>query len=241
MKLRFCSARSYSEHVTDFFVREPLDVVEDEHTARAGREKLDRCLEVDRQSWPDITQGCHVHYIIEILDFLNAVHAPPIRLSLIEHHVDRKPVQPCSKGALPAKLTELVPNPHEHVLSKFFGTCPVVDHACANGKHPVHVRPVQPLKCATVSGRCQGDLGVLTVEHFRIRFRAPDWHLLSLTAGSRRRFEQAGSGQRAAATGNGQRGVGGAQCAPATRCPLPAARFSEALAVLRSTTASRSG
>lgn len=189
MELRSRAARSNSEHLTDFFVREALDVVEHKHPAGARRKELDRRLEIDRQSGADITERSRIHHIVKVFNFFHAVHAATLRLPFVEHHIHRESMQPRSKGALPAKLAELVPHAHEDILGQLFGARAVVDHARADGKHPIHVRSVEPLEGAAIPGRCQGDLGVLSVEHFRIRFRAPDWHLHSLTVPGYRWFE----------------------------------------------------
>lgn len=165
MELRLGTARSHSEHLSDLFVSEAFDVVEDEHATRAWRKELNRRLEVDREPRAEITLRTCIQYIIEILDFLDAVHPPLVGLSFVQHDVDRQPMQPRSKGALPAKLTQLVPHPHEHILGQFLGARAVVDHARADGKHAVDMRPVESFKSTTIPGRCHRDLGVLPIEH----------------------------------------------------------------------------
>ena len=48
VQLRLASACRDAEHAANFFVRVAFHVVQDEHPARAGRERPDRLLEIDR-------------------------------------------------------------------------------------------------------------------------------------------------------------------------------------------------
>lgn len=177
MELRFRTTGRYTQHLTDFFMRESFDVVQNEHAPCTGRQHADRCFKVDRESWIGHPSSIHIEYVIEILHFFHAIHPATIGLSFIQHDVDRQPMEPCAERALSAKLAELVPNADEDVLGELFGARTVIDHARADRKDSVNVGPIESLEGTTIAGRSQRDLGVLPVKHFRIGFRAPDWHL----------------------------------------------------------------
>ena len=81
---------------------------------------------------------------------------------MLQHQVDRQPVQPGAEGRLAAKAPELLPRPDEHVLGQLLGVG-IRDHAAHQGMHPVHVHPVQPLEGAAVPALGEGDLDRLLV------------------------------------------------------------------------------
>ncbi len=177
MKLRFRATGRDAQHLSYLFVREPFDIVEDEDAARPWRKHGNRRFEIDRE--PRITdrRAVRIEYVIEVLHFFHAIHSATVGLSLVQNHIDRKPVKPRPKGALSAKLSKLVPDADEYILRELFGPRTVVDHARADRKNPVDVCPIESLEGTTISGRSQRNLGVLPVKHLRIGFRAPDWHL----------------------------------------------------------------
>src|SRR5205085_4464216 len=131
MELRLRRAFGDAEYVSDLVVVVPLDVVQDEDGAIAGRQLRDGALKGD---------AINDRHLVRVLRAAHDLHG---RLALFgrklgpcapapkvhEHLIDREPMQPSGEGRLAAKTADLVEEMREDVLRQVFSFGRVAEHA----------------------------------------------------------------------------------------------------------------
>ena len=142
----------------------PLHVVKHEDLARAGREPLDRVLEIHAQvaARRRRRQEVDCRLVVCHSRALDRKRAPPL-----DDDVDREPVEPGPERRVAAKLAELLPRTDEDVLRDLVGLR-WAQHPPRKAVNARDVSAIDPLEGRRISAGRKGDVRIDTGGYPRI-------------------------------------------------------------------------
>src|SRR5207253_5526043 len=150
MQLRPAGSFCGSGHLRDLSMLIALDVVQHEHGTRAGWQRGDRALEIDRVadgSGADVRAehavigrvpavGGRVLSALGLLFFSHLkLLTPLLAANVAEHEVHREPIDPARKRRLSAPRAESLPDMNEDVLRQLGGALSRAAHSETQREH----------------------------------------------------------------------------------------------------------
>src|SRR5688572_26001076 len=115
MQLSLYGTRRAADHLRDFLMLVAFDIVQHERLAGAGWQRRNRTFQVHTVVGI-ITAAPGPLENPRILHTLDAADATTRRAAVLEHDIDRDPVQPGRELTVSAKRAQLLPDAHEDIL-----------------------------------------------------------------------------------------------------------------------------